>query len=222
MIELVVFDVAGTTVNDPDLVAGSLRSALSKVGVEVDDVDMRRIMGTPKPIAIAELIEGLDVGKSVDEIHSDFVQSMLETYRNYPEVKPIEGILEVFQALREAGIKVALDTGFDRPILDAILERLHWTDGVVDVTVSSDEVSAGRPAPDLVFEAMRRTSVSDASHVAKVGDTAADLQEGFNANCSINIGVTYGTHTREQLVDHPHTHIVDAPAQILSALGVRP
>lgn len=222
MIQLVVFDVAGTTVNDPDLVGGCLRSALERVGVGVPDVEMRRIMGTPKPVAIAELIEGRNVGKSVHEIHSDFVRSMLETYREHPDVRPIEGIVEVFQALREHGIKVALDTGFDRPILDAVLDRLNWKNGVVDASISSDEVRAGRPAPDLVYEAMRRTGVTEIARVAKVGDTAADLNEGANAGCSINIGVTYGTHAREQLVSHPHTHLVDAPEQILTILGIRP
>ena len=39
---------------------------------------------------------------------------------------------------------MALDTGFSRPIVDAILARLDWTAGLLlDATVTSDEVPRG-------------------------------------------------------------------------------
>jgi phosphoglycolate phosphatase-like HAD superfamily hydrolase len=56
---------------------------------------------------------------------------------------------------------------------------------------------------------MELTGVTDARRVAKVGDTPSDLQEGRAAGCGLVIGVTNGSHTREQLEPHPHTHLID-------------
>ena len=68
----------------------------------------------------------------------------------------------------------------------------------------------------------RRFEIGDPAKVAKVGDTPADLHEGKNAGCGLIIGVTEGTHTREQLQPHPHTHLIPSVRElppILHALG---
>jgi phosphonatase-like hydrolase len=125
-------------------------------------------------------------------------------------VREIDGASAVLGQLRRAGLKLALDTGFSRDIVNAILDRLGWAGNqLLHATVASDEVPRGRPHPDLVFRAMELTGVTDARHVAKVGDTPSDLQEGHAAGCGLIIGVTNGSHTREQLAPHPHTHLID-------------
>ena len=50
--KLVVFDLAGTTVNDPDGVNGSVRVSLAAVGLEVSPVAVNAVMGIPKPEAL--------------------------------------------------------------------------------------------------------------------------------------------------------------------------
>ena len=103
----------------------------------------------------------------------------------------------------------ASNTGFSRPIVTAILERLGWTDSsLVDGVVASDEVRHGRPHADMIIRAMALSGVQDCKAVAKVGDTPSDLHEGAAAGCGLIIGVTNGTHTREQLMPHPHTHLI--------------
>ena len=67
---------------------------------------------------------------------------------------------------------------------------------------------------------MALTGVSDPQAVAKVGDTPSDLLEGRAAGCGLVIGVTNGTHTREELAPHPHTHLIgslrELPALVLA------
>ena len=182
-VELVVFDMAGTTVQDDDAVNRCLCAALAAAGVKVSRDDVNEVMGMPKPVAIALLLErrkyhGASAPPAeVTSIHDDFLQRMIAFYRTDPAVREIDGASEVFRQLRRAGIKVALDTGFSREIVDAILQRLGWAgDDLLDATVASDEVPRGRPHPDLVLRAMNLTGVKDASRVAKVGDTPSDLQ----------------------------------------------
>jgi phosphonatase-like hydrolase len=212
-IDLVVFDMAGTTVRDDDAVNRCLHEALAAGGVAVTRDEVNAVMGIPKPVAIATLLEakrGGAPGPEVARLHAEFLRRMIAFYHEDPGVAPMPHAEACFAALSAAGVRVALDTGFSRDIVDVILRRLGWDRaGMLDATVASDEVPRGRPHPDLLFEAMRRTGVTEVRHVAKVGDTPSDLQEGTNAGCGLVIGVTNGTHTRSQLAAHPHTHLLD-------------
>jgi len=217
--QLVVFDVAGTTVRDDDSVNHCLRQALAHAKWDASREEINEVMGLPKPEAIRLVLERKS-GRPADPahvlaIHSDFVQRMVSFYQDEPGAQSLPGVRETFEALRRAGIKVALDTGFSRNILRAILGRLSWGDTILDASVASDEVARGRPHPDLIFKAMELTRVTDPARVAKVGDTPADLLEGTAARCGWVVGITWGSHTRQQLAAHPHTHLIASITELL-------
>jgi phosphonatase-like hydrolase len=116
---------------------------------------------------------------------------------------------------------VALNTGFSRDITQVILNRLGWLDGgIVDFSVTSDEVKRGRPYPDMIQLLMARSGIREPRRVAKVGDAPADLQEGHNAGCGLVIGVTQGTHRRAELECFPHTHLIATVADLPNVLNL--
>lgn len=222
MMELVVFDMAGTTVHDGDAVSASFRAALAAAGIAADPAVVNSVMGLHKPEAIRLLLASagrcLPAGE-VDAIHDDFVERMCAYYASDPSVREISGAAAVFAELRRAGIKVALNTGFNRTVADVLLARLGWrSPAVIDADVTSDEVPRGRPHPDMIQQLMARLGVRDARRVAKVGDTRADLEEGTNAGCGLVIGVTSGSYARQGLQAYPHSHIVDSVAAVPALL----
>jgi phosphonatase-like hydrolase len=222
-IELVVFDMAGTTVNDEDSVSRCVQGALAAEGVMVTVADVNRVMGIPKPEALRILINESPRRTSlidqVDVIYRDFVARSIRFYQTDASVREVFGSEQTFRALQKAGIKVALNTGFNRAITQTILDRLGWsTSPLIDDTICSDEVPRGRPHPDMIQELIRRFAIDDPAKVAKVGDTPADLHEGQNAGCGLIVGVTEGTHTREQLQAHPHTHLISSVRELPSVL----
>jgi phosphonatase-like hydrolase len=223
-IELVVFDMAGTTVNDDDGVNRCVRAALDRVGITVTREAVNRVMGIPKPEALRRLIEGStrrDRLAELDPIHADFVERMIHFYQTDPSVHEISGAGDTFRRLRAAGIKVALDTGFTRDIVDVVLARLGWTvPEVVDLTVTSDEVARGRPHADMIQRAMRDLGIKNPQRVAKVGDTPSDLQQGASAGCALIVGVTQGSHTAAELKPFPHTHLVSTIVELPGLLGI--
>lgn len=226
-IELVVFDIAGTTVDDGDAVNRCFRAALTAAGLTVSHAAANEVMGLPKPLAIRTLVERAGGREAmlaqVDAIHSDFVARMSRFYDEDPAVVEVAGAGRTFATLHKAGIKVALNTGFSRAIVAKILPRLGWNEGVtVDATIASDEVTRGRPHPDMILRLMERLGVRDSSSVAKVGDTPVDLEEGTNAGCARVIGVTRGTHTRAQLLPYPHTDLIETVADLPRLLGLDP
>src|SRR5262249_51923989 len=124
-IRLAVFDMAGTTVRDDDAVNICLRGALESAAAVTRD-DVNRVMGIRKPWATRTLLlEPLAPSAVTEErvmaIHDDFLRRMIEHYRTSPTVEPMPDTLETFSALQRDGVRIALDTGFSRDIVDVIL-----------------------------------------------------------------------------------------------------
>jgi phosphonatase-like hydrolase len=215
---MIVFDLAGTTVRDPGGVRDCFQAALQAAGLTVAPAIIDSIMGLPKPVAIQRMIRTSarrDLDSHVEEIHDDFVNRMIRYYREDPEVSEIPGASELFSRLQAAQVIVTVNTGFSRDIAEVIFTRLGWLQsGVIDASICSDEVPRGRPFPDMIRALMSQFGISNPKQVAKIGDTPADLEEGANAGCGWIIGVSTGTHTREQLSRYPHTHLILSVAEL--------
>ena len=223
--QLVVFDLAGTTVKDNKDVHRVLQHSLRKHGVEISIGDANEVMGIPKPVAIEKLLDKRYMGGKhiteawIEEIHRHFVEEMIRFYMADPSVGEKPGVSETFRKLKEKGIKIAVNTGFDRRITDPLLNRLGWLDdNLIDFSVTSDEVPNGRPHADMIFKAMRETGVTDPKAVVKVGDTQSDVQEGHAAACGLVVGVTSGAFSAEALLkENPH-HLIDQIPALLDLI----
>lgn len=217
---LVVFDMAGTTLSDTGgIVNQALREALHEDGVTVTPDEVNEVMGLPKPVAIGALLGISESDARTLKIHADFLERMRQFYVEDPSVVEVLGTSDTLLTLREAGIKVALDTGFSRDLVDIIVERLGWQE-LLDDSIASDEVERGRPHPDMIEALCARQGITDLKTVAKIGDTPSDLQEGTAAGCGWVIGVTRGSHTEELLEPHPHTHLIPSVADLPELFGL--
>jgi phosphonatase-like hydrolase len=221
-IKLVVFDMAGTTVEDNQNVTHVLMTALRMFGYDVKISDVDTVMGYPKPEAIRMLLQQYAGGEVaadkqlISDIHDRFVAEMKSFYKNNDNISAKDGAKEVFHALRQFGVKVGLDTGFSREIADVVFERLGWEEGKhFDISITSDEVANGRPYPDMIYKAMQLLGIDDINEVAKVGDTASDMQEGNAAGCKYVIGITTGSYTQEELQKEKHTHLIERLDEVL-------
>jgi phosphonatase-like hydrolase len=159
-IQLAVFDMAGTTVRDFDNVHEALQEALSFENIHVTRDEVNDVMGMPKPVAIEillkkELPEEQVTKALIDQVYSRFESIMIDFYKTDSLVMENDGVEDLFRVLKSKGIKIGIDTGFSRVIADTIFERLGWIKSqLIDFSVTSDEVSNGRPHPDMVFRAM--------------------------------------------------------------------
>ncbi len=217
-LRLVVFDLAGTTVRDRGEVAGAFVAALAGHGIEVTPERLASVRGSSKRQAIAALMpEGPGRAHAAQAAYALFREHLARAYRAQG-VSPVDGAERVFRQLRARGVRVALNTGFDRDITRLLTSSLGWDDGVVDAVVCGDDVPAGRPAPYLIFRAMEATSTCDVREVANVGDTLLDLQAGHNAGVGWNLAVLSGAHDRATLERAPHSGLIDSIADLEAVL----
>lgn len=223
MIKLVVFDMAGTTVNEQNVVYQTVHQALLRAGFQVSlDTVLLYAAGKEKFQAICDVLKYLQEGPvDMDRalvIHRDF-ESMLDAAYADLMPLPMPDSLEVFDTLRQRGIKIVLNTGYKRPVAEALLQKLGWTAfHTYDLLLTADDVLKSRPHPDMIFLAMERFGIEDAVEVAKIGDSIVDIEEGKNAGCGVAAGITTGAQTEEQLQSAHPTHIFHRLSDLIAVL----
>ncbi|MGY0233498.1 phosphonatase-like hydrolase [Longispora urticae] len=208
MIDLVVLDMAGTTIADDGLVIEAFQAALP--AHTEDQLDyVRRTMGESKISVFRALLGEEAAAQGANLAFEEAYGSLVRAGR----AAPIAGAANTIAELREAGIKVALTTGFARTTADALLAALGWQD-IADLTLTPAEAGRGRPYPDLVLTALLHLQVDDVRAVAVVGDTSSDVLTGLRAGASVVGGVLTGAHDADTLRTAGATHILNSVREL--------
>lgn len=200
-IELVVLDMAGTTVRDDGVVELAFERAANRTGVASNmpwDQALgyvRDTMGQSKIDVFSHLAGG---DRSLAERATESFEQAYAEIVQESGVAAIDGAAELMSELRDRGIKVVLTTGFAPVTRDAILDALDWRN-LIDLALSPIDVGRGRPAPDLVLNALLRTGTSCVQAVAVLGDTESDVRSGQRAGAGLVAGVLSGAHNRATL-----------------------
>lgn len=205
MIKLVVFDIAGTTLQDDNIVFKAFQDSFLEYGLLPSTELINKVMGLSKPTAILFILKELSIKSKINldsvefcnHILFKFRKKIIDYYSDPLNTIEIPGTSKTFEELHKKDIKVALDTGFSSDITALIMRNvIGWKD-LVDMTVSSDEVKQGRPYPYMIFKIMESLQIESVKEVMKVGDTISDIMEGINAGCTQTIGVLSGNCSRE-------------------------
>jgi phosphonatase-like hydrolase len=217
-IRLMVFDMAGTTVEDAGQVPKAFNAALAECDIRISEEQLARIRGASKREAIAELLRAH--GKPAwqgrgETVYATFVRHMANEFN--AGVRALPGAEDAFRYLKEAGVKIALTTGFDRDIASLLLDALGWKT-IADHFACGDDVPRGRPAPYLIYRSMEAVGIDNVHEVATLGDTVLDLQAGYNAGVRLNMGTLSGAHGRSKMEREPHTHLLQSVADLPALL----
>lgn len=220
--ELVVTDFAGTTLEDGGAVLAAYRTALTRFDIPYTEDDLAARRGASKRAVFQELARrSLPEGEAegaAERALEEFEAALRAEY-SQGDVRAVAGAETALRRLREAGVKLALTTGFNRGLLDLLVGRLGWGD-LFDLTLSSEDTPRGRPAPYLIYRAMLTLGIEDVSRVAVVGDTPLDLQAGSNARAGWVIGVLGGAHAIETLGATRHSHLLPSIAALPGVFGL--
>jgi phosphonatase-like hydrolase len=214
-IKLIVFDIAGTIIEDHGEVIRAFTKALTGNGIPFAKDELKSWVGASKREVIRHFAKQADPNGEVEQkVENSYRSFRTELERCYSEkLVPIGGALETFRWCRDRGILLATTTGFYREISDLVLNQTGWRDFFA-ANISSSDVRVGRPAPYMIFRAMEATGVKSVKEVVTVGDTPLDLQSGSNAGVAGVVGVLTGSYGRESLEREPNTHIIDSVAEL--------
>lgn len=220
-IELVVLDMAGTTVRDDGVVEQAFQRAAEQTGVAErmpwDEAlqYVRDTMGMSKLDVFTHLSGGdVDAALTATAAFEGAYSAIIAEQG----VEEIPGAADAISALRASGVKVVLTTGFAPVTRDALIDALDWR-GLVDLVLSPVDAGRGRPAPDLVLTALMRTRASSVHAVAVVGDTSSDVETGRRAGAGFVAGVLSGAHDRTAL--SAADAVLESVAELPAALAER-
>jgi AHBA synthesis associated protein len=113
------------------------------------------------------------------------------------QVRCCEGAEELLAKLSAAGLRIAVVTGKARARAELVLRSTGLLTGI-DLVFGSDDVPAGKPAPDMVELALHRFGLRPDEAVL-VGDSPIDLQAAAAAGVP-SIAAEWGYSTRAELI----------------------
>ncbi|WP_109098445.1 HAD hydrolase-like protein [Aquimarina sp. AU58] len=222
-IELAVFDMAGTTVNEDNIVYKTVQQVINDEGynISLDDV-LEYGAGKEKHQAIQDILTSVtsceEVKSTAKRAFSNFKPILKKLYTAL-DVVAFERVEELFDVLKNNKINVVLNTGYDAKTANQLITKLGWKKGEhFDALLTADDVTNGRPHKEMICKAMQMFDITDASKVLKAGDSAIDIEEGKNADCGITVGVLTGAQNREQLEKAKPDFIVNELIELINII----
>ncbi len=155
MIRAVVFDLDGVLI-DSEQVWDDIREALAhERGGRWHEGAQRDMMGMSSPEWSRYMHERIGLAEPPEEINRIVVERMLERYAEGPPWLP--GAIDAVRRLA-ADFVLGLASSSNRELIDRVLEA-GGIAACFRATASSEEVAAGKPAPDVYLEVARRLGV---------------------------------------------------------------
>ena len=208
-IRLAIFDLGGTIVDKYSLSPFiSLKQAFKRKRINVNNNLIYKDMGMNKYEHIQEILNDKYTRRIWFKLYGQYPNSssVMSVYDEFIKYQMDEGIKnidilpetkECIKWLGDNNISSGATTGFSKPIMSAIREKLLDENIHIDKYVSSTCLGkTGRPSPYMMNEIINSLSISDPRRVVKVDDTCVGIEEGKNAG-TLTVGVAkYSTNMK--------------------------
>ncbi|RYC31582.1 HAD family hydrolase [Lichenibacterium minor] len=211
MIEAVIFDVDGTLVDSVDFHAESWERAFARHGHDIAFAALRAQIGKGGDQLMPVFLDAAElkrVGPAIEKergaiFHADYID----------RVKGFPGCGDLFRALRERGLRIALASSSKAPELK-VYKAAAGVDGLTDVETSSDDAEKSKPHPDIFEAALARLEVGP-DRVVVVGDTPYDAEAARKAGVA-SIGVLCGGFAEVDIRAAGAARVYRDPADLLA------
>lgn len=205
MIEAVIFDWAGTTVDYGCFApVQAFMEAFAHHGVPVTMEETRKPMGMLKRDHIRTMLHMERIAsewkrvhgreateEDVDAVYAQFEPKLFSILDRFAAPNPFA--VETAARVREMGLKIGSTTGYTDAMMEIVVPKAAEQGYAPDFWISPDGVGGkGRPYPYMIFANMKALGVSAVQSVIKVGDTISDVKEGIHAGVW-TVGVVEGS-----------------------------
>lgn len=215
-IKLCIFDLDGTLANTILSMAVPANRALRELGLPEQPADSFRYFAGD---GAAELCRRC-LRAAGDTECTNFPE-MHRRYRQYfselcmYEVKPYEGIPELLENLKQAGVRIAVLSNKPHAQAVDVVETLFGKGYFDAVQGQTDEVPR-KPSPIGVYRLLEIFQVSR-EECLYIGDTATDMQTGNNAGLP-SVGVLWGFREKAELEENKARYLIRHPREIMTLL----
>jgi len=208
--ELIIFDWDGTLMDSIDKIVLCMKNAATQQKQLVpSDLDIKNIIGLSLAKAMQQLFPCL-----TEQQQQSLVTAYKQQYHllNHIDTPLYDGIEALLINLKQAGYKLAVATGKGRNGLDSMMQK-SATEDLFSATVCADEANS-KPHPLMINYLLKKLNIT-ADKALMIGDSSYDLEMAANAGVD-SIGVSYGVHDRDKLMQLKPITIVDSlPSELI-------
>lgn len=211
MYKYLLFDLDGT-LTDPSIgITNSVAYALSKFGINVEDKrTLYKFIGPPLVDAFSEYY---GFSKEDSEKATAFYRETFSV-KGLFENRVYDGVVEMLEALKNAGKRLIIATSKPEPFTMKILKHfdlLKYFDFVAAATFDASRNSKDK----VIAYALQSLDIKDRSEVVMIGDRHHDI-DGAKENGIDSIGVLWGFGSREELETADATYIAESIDDLIS------
>lgn len=213
----VIFDIDGTLIDTVDLHARAWQEAFAHYGYDVPFDRIRSQIGKGSDQLLPALLpqDASDRFEEIDEHRGDHYK------RHYlPQVRAFPGVRELFERLRDRGLRIVLASSAKGDELEKYVEVMGVRD-LIESSTSSDDAERSKPHPDIFQAALDKLGPGDPKDVIVVGDTPYDAEAAARIGLS-TVGLTCGGWSEESLREAGCIAIYSDPADLLDHLDASP
>lgn len=206
----IIWDLDGTLLDTLQDLAEATNHALRTFGMPERTLDeIRRFVGNGVRTLMCRAIPEGDANPRFEECFAEFRRYYVAHCQDHTGLYP--GIRETLDELHRRGIRMAVVSNK----LQAGVTELHeaWFPDTIEVAIGERPEMKRKPAPDMVFEALRLMGVQPQEAVY-VGDSEVDVQTARNASLPC-ISVLWGFRDRETLIKAGAEHLIENPTEII-------
>ena len=207
-----MFDLDGTLSESAPGIIGAMRLGFADLGIPpLDDATERSLVGPPWATMLPPLIGERNTDEVIAAYRKHYVDGgLMYDTQLYP------GVIDLLDALKEAGVTMAVATSKPEEYAVPIVERLGLAPYFV--TVGGDGLHSERGTKALVItEVLQRLGNPDPAGVIMVGDRIHDV-EGAAAHGIPTLGVRWGYSQGDELEAAGAVRIFDTAADLQQAL----
>jgi HAD superfamily hydrolase (TIGR01509 family) len=208
--QAVIFDCDGTLVDSEPLARIAWERSLSPYGYTIGDAEYATLVGLPYLKVhgfFADRVPGLAAPDPFWATYSGALFELIDT-----QLEPFDDALETIRELRALDVAVAVASSSPRARLDRTLQRAGLADAF-RVSVAGDEITHGKPAPDMFLAAAERLGVAP-ERCAVIEDSPPGVAAGLAAGMR-----TVGVARDGARLDGAHVVLERLTAQGVLAAG---
>jgi HAD superfamily hydrolase (TIGR01509 family) len=156
-VQAVAFDLDGLMFNTEELYNDVGAELVGRRGHQIDTELLRQMMGRPSAIALPLMIQWYGLNDTVEQLQGEtdglFQQLLVDRLEALP------GLVELLRELDRREIPKAITTSSRRSYVEMVL-RLAKLETEFPVILTAEDVTQGKPAPEIYVKAAQRLGVA--------------------------------------------------------------
>ena len=206
-----IFDLDGTLLNTLGDLHCSTNFALKKFGYPERTIEeVNSFVGNGMGLLIRRALPSYADEETVQLVLKEMKAHYAEHFHDL--TVPYDGIIELLKECKNRDIPMGIVSNKADPFVKKLAHVFF--DGLIEIAIGETDMIPRKPAPDMVYHAMKRLNVQEAYYV---GDSEVDVITAKNANLDC-LSVTWGFRNAQQLADAGAKHLIYKPSEILKII----